>query len=284
MSARMPIGDRVSRTLRRAWKMAARRATALVSGPRQLPNVVFVLGSGRSGTRVPLVALERAPETITYTEGHSRVFRGTLLKGDDVVHDLLRTTPFRTVVLKPICESHRALEFLQRFPNARVIWIFRDYRDAVNSAAKKWTSALRHVRNLAAGDLRRAGWRAGGLTQEKLALVRDWCTPDLTVTGAHGIMWYLRNSLFFELGLDGRPDVLLVRYEDLVREPETLFPPLFAFAGSTFEPRFVAHIHDQSVGRHAPPALPERVERACVEVHAHLLNAYRARQALQAAG
>ena len=51
-------------------------------------------------------------------------------------------------------------------------------RDAVNSAAKKWTSALRHVRSLARGDLESAGWRAGGLTEEKLAPIGDAITGN----------------------------------------------------------------------------------------------------------
>jgi hypothetical protein len=273
----VPVGDRITRKLRRTRKFAARRAANLAAGARQTPNAVFILGSGRSGTRVPLVALERSPETITYSEGHSRLFRGALLKEDSVVHDVLRTTPFRTVVLKPICESHRAVEFLTTFPNARVVWIFRDYRDAVNSAAKKWTSALRHVHSLARGDLESAGWRAGGLTEAKLALVRELCTPDLSLVAAHGIMWDLRNSLFFDLKLHERSDALLVRYEDLVKEPQTYFPELFAFAGSAFDPQFVAGIYDRSVGRDRAPEMPARIEQLCAEMHARELEFYRAR-------
>jgi hypothetical protein len=273
----VPVTDRISRKLQRTWKFAARRAANLSAGTRPDPTAVFILGSGRSGTRVPLVAFERSPETITYSEGHSRVFRGALLRDDALVHDVLRTTPFGTVVFKPICESHRAVEFLTRFSNARVVWIFRDYRDAVNSAARKWTSALRHVRSLARGDLASAGWRAGGLTEDKLALVRELCTPDLSLVAAHGIMWYLRNSLFFDLQLHQRPDALLVRYEDLVKEPQVHFPELFAFAGTPFDRAFVEGIYDRSVGRDAAPDLPGRIADLCAEVHTRQLEFYRAR-------
>jgi hypothetical protein len=272
------MGARIRRKLQRTWKFASRRAANFSSGSQPAPNAVFILGSGRSGTRVPLVALERSPDIITYSEGHSRLFRGALLRGNDVVHDVLRTTPFRTVVLKPICESHRAVEFLETFPNARVVWIFRDYRDAVNSAARKWTSALRHVRSLAHGDLKSAGWRAGGLTEEKLALVRELYTPDLSLVAAHGIMWYLRNSLFFDLQLHQRHDALLVRYEDLVKQPVTHFPELFEFAGVAFDRQFVAGIYDRSIGRDAAPELPARIEQLCAEVHARELEFYRSRQ------
>jgi hypothetical protein len=276
--ARVPLRDRVSQKLRRTWKFAARHVRALSTSRRQHPSAIFVLGSGRSGTRVPIVVLERSPETITYSEGHSRVFRGALLRDDQVIHSLLKTTPFRTVVLKPICESYRANEFLNSFPNARVVWIFRDYRDAVNSATKKWTSALRHVRSLANGDLRSVGWRAGGMTPEKLGLVRELCTPDLSLSGAHAIMWYLNNSMFFDLQMHQRDDALLVRYEDLVKDPLTYFPELFTFVGSTFDPKFVAGIYDRSIGRDAFPVLPDAIEALCADVHARLLDFYRSRR------
>jgi hypothetical protein len=282
MSAHVPVRDRINRKLKRTWKFAARRATTLTAR-RSTPNAVFVLGSGRSGTRVPLVALERSPETITYTEGHSRLFRGALLREDRVIHELLHGTPFRTVVVKPICESHRAAEFLGTFPNARVIWIFRDYRDAVNSAARKWTSALRHVESLARGDIERVGWRAGGLSKEQLALVPELYTPGLSLVAAHAIMWYLRNSLFFDQLLHQRRDALLVRYEDLVKEPLRHFPEVFEFAGSAFDPSFVDGIYDRSVGRNAAPELPERIEQLCAEVHARLLEFYRSRRTVAVA-
>lgn len=283
MKADVPVRDRINVKLKRTWKVAARHVTTLSAGSRQAPNAVFVLGSGRSGTRVPLVALERSPETITYTEGHPKLFRGALLREDRVIHDLLRATPFRTVVLKPICESHRAVEFLGSFPNAKVVWIFRDYRDAVNSATKKWTSALRHVRSLASGDIERVGWRAGGQSAEKLALVRELYTPTLSLAGAHAIMWYLRNSLFFDLQLHQRDDALLVRYEDLVKEPLRYIPELFEFVGSAFDRSFVDGIYERSVGRYSPPELPERVEQLCADVHTRLLEFYRSRRVVAVA-
>src|SRR5690606_32434759 len=82
--ARVPVRDRINQKLRRTWKFAARRVRSLSTGRRQDANAIFVLGSGRSGTRVPLVVLERSPETITYSEGHSRLFRGALLREDRV--------------------------------------------------------------------------------------------------------------------------------------------------------------------------------------------------------
>ena len=115
-------------------------------------------------------------------------------------------------------------------------------------------------------------------TEEKLALVRELCTPDLTLVAAHGIMWYLRNSLFFDLQLHERHDALLVRYEDLVKQPLTYFPELFEFAGVGFDRQFVAGIYDRSIGRDAAPELPARIEQLCAGVHARELEFYRSRQ------
>ena len=245
-------------------------------GRMQLPatRAVFVLGAQRSGTRLPLQVLQRCPDIITYNEGSSPFFDGVLLRDDLAIARLLRRSPFPVIVLKPICESHRAHELLDTFSGSKVVWIFRDFRDTVHSAVAKWTGGRQSLKDLATGNLASASWRAGGLTKEKLDLVADLYSDDMSPHAAQAVMYYLRNSQFFDLGLAGRGDVFLVRYEDLAVAPETWFPPLFEFLGCQFQRRCLEGVYDSSVREKPFPRLPTTVERLCEQVHQDLTECY----------
>jgi hypothetical protein len=226
-------------------------------------RAVFVLGAQRSGTRLPLMVMGRSPDIITYSEGSDPFFTGVLLKSDNVVRRHLQRMPFPIVVLKPICESHRGAELLDVFPGSSIIWIYRDYRDTVNSAVVKWQTGVKHLGSLARRDLQAAGWRAGGMTELEFQLVRDLYQPDMSLHAANAVLWYLRTSLFFESGLAGRGDVLLVRYEDLVQKPLVEFPRLFRFLESPFDPRFLSNVYTSSISRQPFPVLPDRITDLC---------------------
>jgi hypothetical protein len=247
----------------------------LAARKKPRPQPVFVLGSQRSGTRLPLVVLERARDIITYSDGSSPFFDGVMLKPDNELARLLERQPFPIVVLKPICDSHRALDLLTRFPGARVIWIFRWYQDAVNSASAKWRSGRRVVQYLASRDVGRAGWRAGGFTDEKFDLVRRLYSDDMSLHAANAVMWYLRNSLYLDMKLASRADVLLVEYEDLALNPSAGFKRIFDFVGCAFRCEFVDQVYASSVGRSAFPAIPDEIKRLCDDVHQRLTTAYR---------
>lgn len=261
------------RRITRLSKIARQRLHVARHG-RPTPRPVFVLGSQRSGTRLPLVVFERAPDMLTYSDGSTPFFDGVMLQDDRTVARLLARQVFPIVVLKPICESHRALELLSRFPAARVVWIFRAYQDAVNSVSAKWRSGIRALGYLAAGDVKRAAWRAGGLSADRLALVRDLYTEDMSLHAANAVMWYLRNTLYLDMRLFERPDVRLVRYEDLVRDPHPHFARLFAFVGSQYAPAFAADVYDSSVGRSTFPAVPDRIRALCEDTHRRLVDCY----------
>jgi hypothetical protein len=97
-------------------------------------------------------------------------------------------------------------------------------------------------------------------------------------------MWYLRNSLFFNLNLSARKDVLLVKYEDLVTNPEEHFPPLFEFLACEFRPEFLRTVYRTSVRRQAFPEIPRRIAAMCEEISARLDAEYARAQDGRGAG
>jgi sulfotransferase family protein len=261
---------RVQHRTRKAADYAAcvlQRMKGQISGPT---TPVFVLGMQRSGTRLPLTVLDSSPEAIVYSEGDSRAFDGMFLKPRAKIDALLRKSPFLITVLKPICESHRGPEFLDEYSGARIVWIFRHYADVANSAAVKFTDHHGNLSALARGDLAAAGWRAGGLSEERLALVHDLYRPSLSAENVHALMWFLRTSLFFELGLNTMERALLVRYESLVKEPRVAFSRMFDFLGCEFRPEFTDRVYATSISRSRPPSLEPEIEELCLGLESRL--------------
>jgi len=253
-------------------------ATALAAGQRPETRVVFVVGAQRSGTRLPIQVLDRVPGISTFPEGSDPYFDGVMLRPLERVEQLVRRSPAQIVALKPICETHRTPELLERFPGSKAIWIFRNYQDTVNSASLKWTSGRTMLRRLAQGQLNPDDWRRGGVTQEKLQIVRRLYRDDMSQHEANAVMGYLRNSLFFDLRCDERSDVLLVRYEDLVTDPVEHVTRIFRFIGVPVPAGALGAVKGGARGSRAFPEISPDIRRLCEDVYDRLLAHYRSEQ------
>lgn len=220
-------------------------------------------------------AMDCAPEIITYSEGAAPFFDTVLLRPLDVVENLRRRSVFPVIALKPICETHRVHELLECFPRSRAVWIFRSYQDAVSSASLKWKSGREAVRRLASANPESAGWRLGGLSVQRLQLVRDLYSDQMTLHEANAVMWYLRNSLFFDLRAHEHPDVLLVRYEDFTARPVESFARMFRFIEVPLPSAVDGIIRD--AGRSTSPTLEisDVIRDLCDGLHERLLTFHR---------
>lgn len=274
MAAPITISRRIRRKLPRVLKSARHWARAAVSGGRPRTRVVFVVGSQRSGTRLPIQIMDQSPDIATYSEGTAPFFDGVLLEPLDRVRRLVARSAAPVVALKPICETHRVHELLDSFPGSKAVWIFRHYEDTVASASVKWTSGRDVLRRLAVRDFKAASWRAGGLSEQRLALATRLYYDDMSLHEANAVMWYLRNALFFDLDAGSRPDVLLVRYEDLVASPQQHFARVFDFIGTPIPAAAVNAIRSSGRARRPFPDISREVSSLCEELHQRLLAHY----------
>ncbi len=269
-----PLKVRLQRKTRRIVKSSRQWLKRLAHAEAQPARAVFVFGSQRSGTRLPMDVLDLAPHIMTYKEGNSRAFNRNLLKSNAEVRELLRKSLFPLVAFKPICDSHRAAELLDYFPQSKAIWIFRNYKDSANSAVRKWRHGLNNLKHIASGNLPAAGWRAGGLTPERVELVRRFYSADMSSHTAYALMWFLRNHLFLDLDLHRREEVCLVKYEELVKAPGQHFPRLFRFIQCPYQEKFVRGVYSSSVGKDKFPDVPEEMIRLCEGLYRQLEQIY----------
>jgi hypothetical protein len=91
---------------------------------------------------------------------------------------------------------------------------------------------------------------------------------------AYALMWYLRNNLIIDLKLHERDDLLLVKYENLVQEPQKYFPPIFRFIECPFEEKYIKGVYNSSVGKEKFPEIPAEIAGLCENLYQQLEEIY----------
>lgn len=240
---------------------------------------LFVLGSQRSGTTMLMKVLEKSRYMRVFQEHSRRAFQGNFrLMPPEVIRGLIDASHAPAVVFKPLCDAHLTDQLLETYAPAKAVWIFRDYHDVANSAVNKWNTHLKDVmRDISEGNWDALDWRGERLGEENIALVRRLYSPEMTPQEAASVQWYLRNQFYFALGLDENPRVLLMRYEDLVLEPEAEIRRLFDFVDVPFEPQIIADVTDRSIGKGSNLELSPAIEHVCAGMLQRLNETYEAK-------
>jgi Sulfotransferase domain len=243
-------------------------------------STVFVVGCQRSGTTMLLSVLGKSAECQVYHEGkNSPAYDYCRLRSNETVKSLIQNSYKPIVVFKPVLDSQHTDRLLDLYPNAKAVWMYRDYRDVVNSAVKKWQGDQKDIMyGIAAGiqrDPKHHQHAIGDrMSDETINLVKKLCNPDMSPEDGAALLWYVRNLIYFDLGLDKDPRVLLVRYEDLVTKPQKYFSRIFDFVGCDFDQKYVGNIFDTSVKKNVVPAITAGVELHCREMAQRLDHQY----------
>src|SRR5206468_3711089 len=79
---------------------------------------------------------------------------------------------------------------------------------------------------------------------------------------------YLRNSLYFDLGLAERDDVLLVSYERLLEAPETEIRRLGEFLAIGYRKNMSGHVAPQPPATNTPLLIDSAIREKCAELEA----------------
>jgi hypothetical protein len=255
---------------KRRWRRAHHVA------PNAAP--VFVVGVQRSGTNMLVRGLERSPEFEVRNENDGAAFDRFHLRPDPVIRALVERSGQAYVLFKPLIDSHRTAELLDRLgtpSRGRAIWAYRAVDDRVRSSVAKFgDSNLQALRRIAAGET--GIWQAGGLSEERLSLVRSLDLGAMTPESGAALLWMLRNQLYFDLGLDRRPDVMLASYEATIEDPEAALGRVCAFLEFPYRPELAAHVDRRAAAGRPPLELDPRVRALCAELEQRLFAAYRA--------
>ncbi|MGO4342676.1 sulfotransferase family protein [Pedococcus sp. 2YAF34] len=247
---RLDPRERIGTALRKArW----RRAHGVPPGAAR---PVYVVGLQRSGTNMIMRGVDQAPEVDVCNENDRRAFSRFRLRPDETLVSVVRSSRHRIVLVKPLCESHRVdqLLALPGLPAGRAVWVVRDPEDRARSEVSKFgDSNLQALRQVAAGhgdDI----WQGQRLLRASVDLVRSFDLETMTRETAAVLFWVVRNQLWFDLGLDRRPDVMLVSYDRFVADPHGQMRRLCAFIDLPYRPVLCSHVTPRT--SHGSAALP----------------------------
>lgn len=233
---------------------------------------VYLLGVQRSGTNMLARGFAGIPEFQIYNENHKAAFAEFRLRPLETVAGLVEQCRHPWVLFKPLCDSHRAIDLLELGTGApgRVLWMHRQVDDRARSALAKFGDANKKaLARIAAGDV--AGlWQAEGLSPENRSLIESFDFDQMSPASAAALFWYVRNSLFFELGLDRRADALAVSYDHLIRAPDRVIREVCEFLGLGWRPQMTAHIEPRGPGQAPPLDIDPAIRSRCDALQAEL--------------
>jgi hypothetical protein len=236
--------ERAERRLWRLWKPLRHGLAGSQPG-----LTVFVAGMQRSGTNMLMETLEWSAHTDIYHETDARAFDNYEMRPRAVIRQLIGRSRAPVFVVKSLCELDQIGSLMDEFTPAKTVWIVRAFDDSVNSAVRSFGHFAHQVHRLAKNKAA-AGWRGRGMSDETQTLLRGFDHPALTDASAAALMWYYRNVLLFEQGLDRDPRVKVLRYENLVRDPQAELRSVFDFLGlGDWSPWISRYIHPKSVGK-----------------------------------
>lgn len=249
---------------RRRWRRRAGRCP----GAAEPPTVLWVVGLQRSGTNMVMRALARTPEVELRNEDDRRAFVGYRLRGDDELRAVIAGSRHRVVAFKPLCDSHRTVELLDGVSpigRGRAVWVYRSVDGRVRSATSRFGDHAREaLADVALGRGRH--WQGEGLPADTLATLRavDWTTTS--PESAQAWLWWARNKLVVDLGLDRRDDVLVVSYDRLVTDPEGELGRLAALAGLPMRPALTTGIEPRRPSELHLEGIDDEVRARCAEL------------------
>ena len=252
------VSDRLERYAWRLWKFIRQRL-----GFDLQRTHVFVAGQQRSGTNMLMEVLEWSLYTDVYHETDPRAFDKYEMRPRPVIRVLAQRSPAPFFIIKSLCELDELPELLNEYSQSKAIWIVRSYEDSVNSAIRSFKHFADQTRRLSQ-DKTSAGWRGRGMSDTTQEHLRNLYHPAISEASAAALMWYYRNVLFFERGLEQDPRVRLTFYENLVTFPQSEFEKIFNFLEIPDYTRWITRkIFATSVRKSVQPDIDPGVRELC---------------------
>lgn len=254
----------VFKKLRSKLRTASRMAYQFVKyRPGSIKRHVFIVGCQRSGTTMLGRCFSSDSQVIQYGEwGLSK--SGLRILPLDEIEKIGKRQHAPVMVFKPLVESHRTIELLNHFPGSAAIWMVRHYKDVANSSLRKFGVEATQVNLGAVVRNDNTHWMSEGASDEVREIVRKYYSDDMPPLDGKALIWFVRNSLFFDQKLQDNPRVKLLQYNAIVSQPSDIMRDVYEFIDVQYPgDKIVADIHKNSVGLGKELELNPEIEALC---------------------
>jgi hypothetical protein len=240
--------------------------------PKKSP--VLIAGLQRSGTTMLMNIFHLHPETDVFDEAReSKAFFDFRIRSVDIVRQVIADSHFRFPCFKIIADSHILPAIMRGLPDAKVIWMYREYSANAASRLKKFPHATAAIRAVCEGRLG-GGWFAEGVSTAIRRSLQGLDRSGFSDFDYACLVWWVRNQIFFDLGLATDPRVRLLRYETLVVDPRSTMNDLFRWLDMPSSGQSMRFVHAQSLFKRDLPSLDPQVETLCSGLQQRLDEAH----------
>lgn len=272
--------DRVATKGQIALKKAYQYATNEKGCQKKL---VFIVGCQRSGTTLMVNVFEKDINTKIYREF-------SILSSQDKDKNL-RLNPLPSVmgviekdrapivIMKPLVETQNIKSIMSFFGDSKAIFVYRSYKDVAFSDMNHFgeQNGISNLRPIVEKDP--GNWRSEKVSENVAGVVRESFSETMPPEDAAALFWYVRNSLYFDLGLDENEDVYLCKYEDLVTKPERVFKRIYESIGARFPGNgLLKDVHSISIGKGDDIKISDGIKNLCEDLSVRLDSVYLGRQ------
>jgi hypothetical protein len=234
-------------------------------------NILFVVGNQRSGTTMILTQLNKHLRVDAYGDVSDALLHFRL-KEFNYIRKIVNQSNAKVIIFKTLEDSHRIIEFLEEFNSSYATWIFRHYYDVVNSCIKKnWGKKYREYITKISKKIYFDYCEPLNLTEKNIKFIQNFYHSKISDETCTALIWYLRNTIYFDYNLYKNPKVLTVSYEKLVTQPENEMSNILKFI--QLENRLPAFkgVHRKSIKKDSQPKIDSQVDDACSKLYQKLL-------------
>jgi len=238
--------------------------------PVQKTMPIFVFGMQRSGTTMFMDIMENRPDMEVFQEWEKSVFdRDCRISDLSLVDKAVSESKAKYACFKPICDSHIADDFISRFPDGKVIWVYRSYLDNANSAIRRFPTSDRALRLICEGETG-GGWLQEGVSDEVLAKLKAVYNKDLSKFEISCLNWWVRNIVLTESDWIKHGNAFLVKYDNLVKDPTAMFADIESVLGVTHIKASYSDVHGRSIAKNDFPPISPAIRELCEELSRRL--------------
>lgn len=239
----------------------------ILLGFNKSKRLLFIFGVQRSGTSVTFQTFSRFFGVKGYGEFSdlsSLCDEKLRLSSFKRVKHIINKNVEPYIINKPLVESQVADIVLKNFDYSIGIWMYRDYRDVVNSFHKKFGESIgrHHIDLIIKGDLN--NWRSERVPEKFQKLAIDLNENELTNHDCTALYWYIRNSLYFEYQFYNISNLKLVSYEVFVQNPFHFITKICNLWDYKYKIDFTKlNFNTKSINRDTPPNIKPDIKKLC---------------------
>jgi hypothetical protein len=252
------------------WR--ARAATVILKktfaftrrAPSKTP--LLIAGFQRSGTTMLMNILHLRGDTEVFDEAReSKTFEKFRIRSIEIVRQAIDSSHYPFPCFKVIADSHVMPSILRELPDALVIWMYREPGPNAASRLKMFRRPTAAIRAVCEGQPG-GGWFAEGVPATIARELQGLDRSKFTDWDFACLAWWVRNRIYFDLGLVDERRVRLLRYETLVAAPVPTMRALNEWVGMEWRPASTRFVHSASMRKPDLPALDPQVASRCDEL------------------